>query len=76
MYEPIFKSGDRVNFTVVRKTARTVRFSVYEGTVELDNGLLVWVRRKGKVYVLKHPAVRHAGQPNALTESFVGAANG
>lgn len=68
MAERIFKIGDEVSFTLVKRIGKTFRFTVYEGKIDqlyLKEAKIVKGKKSWKI-LLKE--LRHKGEKNTLTE--------
>ncbi|QYX51530.1 hypothetical protein K3F44_18235 [Pseudomonas sp. S07E 245] len=72
----IFKQGDKVTFTEVRRGAKSIRFSAKEATVVRILGSTAIVKyRNGHNVAILISELTPAGERNALTRALLGEAS-
>lgn len=67
-----FTVGQKVAFTVVRQTGRTIKFSSREGRVQGVNGDSATIKAKnGSLHAVHLSDLRAVGERNALTDAIL-----
>jgi hypothetical protein len=68
-------AGDRVTWTHVTQSGRSMTFRVREGKVVSHEGDVVRVKYRGELINMRRDRVRRVGERNELTEFVCGKAN-